>query len=69
MTILKSLVLKLGETNSYCLALFNLYMQNFHANTLLNEKTDQMILDDFRQALLNNDISINDLLDLIINAF
>jgi len=67
--ILKSLAIKLGENNNFCVNLFNLYIQILQYLDILNEKSNQIVLDDFRQALINNDLNINDLLDLITSAF
>lgn len=69
LSILKTLVLKLGEGNSACINLFNLYVQLFHSLGLINEKNNQIIIDDFRQALLNSDIKIKDLFALITSKF
>jgi len=69
LTILKSLVLKLGDATNLSISLFNLFLQIFHLIHLLNEKSNQITLDDFRQALLNNDLNINNTIDLIICAF
>lgn len=69
LSILKTLALKLGEGNNACINLFNLYVQLLHALGLINEKNNQIIIDDFRQALLNNDIKIKDLLALITSKF
>lgn len=67
--VLKSLVLKLGEGSNICVTLFNLYAQTLQSLEILNERSGVIVIDDFRQALINNEININTLLDLITESF
>ena len=61
--------MKMGEGSNICVNLFNFYIEILQSINILNEKSQQIVIDDFRQALINNDLNINDLLDLIANGF
>ena len=69
LSVFKSLAMKMGEGSNICVNLFNLYIEILQSINILNEKSQQIVIDDFRQALINNDLNINDLLDLIANGF
>lgn len=69
LSVFKSLAMKMGEGSNICVNLFNFYIEILQSINILNEKSQQIVIDDFRQALINNDLNINDLLDLIANGF
>lgn len=61
--------MKMGEGSNICVNLFNFYIEILQSINILNENSQQIVIDDFRQGLINNDLNINDLLDLISNGF
>lgn len=67
--VFKSLCLKLGEENNICVTVFNLYLQTLQNLEIITDKSNQIIVDDFRQAVINNEVNINALLDLIAEVF